>query len=117
MTTTSVRRRVGTVVAAGAMVGAIAGAGLAAAPASAGHRDGVCEVGEFCLFRTSGSPRVLDLFYCASNITGRWESYWNRDTYTWYVYKTDGQRGSIAPGARGNFFPSAANVRSACWYL
>jgi hypothetical protein len=134
MTMTSVSRRVKGLVAAGAVVGAIAGVGLVAAPAQATQLNGSCESGELCQYYLTGyRGAIFDLAssdldfsnnvfptsgYSANNNT---ESYWNRDTYTWYVYtgaNRTGYRGTIAPGASSNYNSTYKNtVSGASWHL
>jgi hypothetical protein len=134
MTMTAVSRRVKGLVAAGAVAGAIAGVGLVAAPAQAAARDGSCQVGELCqYYLTNYTGAIFDLVLSDLNFAGdvfpttgysadnNTESYWNRDTYTWYVYtgaNRTGYVGSVSPGASANYSSTFKNkVSAASWHL
>ena len=132
---TAVSRTVKTIVASGAVVAAVAGVGLAGtAPASAAHKDGYCDSGEFCLYYLTGfRGPIFDLYWADNDFSddrfpgtyipadNNTESGKNRDTYTWYLYtgaNRTGYRGTAAPGSQGNFAPIFKNtISSGFWYL
>jgi hypothetical protein len=122
--------------AVGTAVALAGGVGLATATpaAAATHKNGVCEVGEPCLYYlTDYRGYIFDLYFSdgdfrndvfpGTNIRAdnNTESFWNRDTYTWYVYTgyyRGGYRGYISPGDYDNFNSTFFNtVSSAYWYL
>ena len=95
-------------------------------------KNGVCEVGELCLFYTQnfGTP-VLDLYNSDSDFSNdnfpgtqirannNTESFWNRDTYTWRIYtgtNATGSIGCIRPGASGNLNNTFRNLVSSAFY-
>lgn len=112
-----------------------------AAPASADqeakHRratgkNGICEVGELCLYYLQNfRGPVFDLYLSDSNFSddrfpgtviladNNTESFWNRDTYTWRVYTGSNRGGSVGcirPGAFGNFNTTFRNTVSSAFY-
>ncbi|MFD8255853.1 hypothetical protein [Streptomyces werraensis] len=127
-------------------VTAVAAGGFAlstAAPvAAATHVNGKLESTEFGLYYNSGQVGcVLDLgaaenqfsqhrFKDPSNINCNGEgqntndntaSYWNRASYTWYVWTDsfqEGTRGSLPAGHSGNASSTFKNeISSASWYI
>lgn len=130
-------------IAAAALAVAVAAVTIAgsAAPATADqgakHRratgkNGICEVGELCLyyFQNYQGP-VLDLYLSDYNFSddhfpgtgtladNNTESFWNRDTYTWRVYtgaNGSGSVGCIRPGAFGNLSTTFRNTISSAIY-
>ncbi len=106
---------------------------VAGAPAaSAAGKDGVCQSGELCLYYNSNyGGRIFDLYVNDSNFSGdvfpgtttsannNTASYFNADTYTWYVYtgaNRSGSRGNLPPGHYGNFSSIYKNTVSSAYY-
>ena len=145
MSTTTSRRRAAAIGAALAVAGGTAfaaapSASAAPVPASgpsvaAVHKNGVCESGEFCLYYLAnyGGP-IFDLFFSDNDFSDDYfptapsirvndntESFWNRDTYTWYACVSPnrgGPCGSATPGDYGNLSSTYKNrLSSAYWYL
>jgi hypothetical protein len=105
---------------------------VAQAPASAAHKNGVVEVGEFGLYylQNSGLP-VFDLFTSDDNFgndtfpgTGtpadnNTESYRNRDSFWWHVFtgaSYTGSHGCLPPGHVGNASATFKNTISSAYY-
>lgn len=121
---------------AGAAVLCIAGAvGIASAGSAeaATGKNGNLESGEFGLYYAPdrGVP-VFDLYVSDEDFSNDYfpnttirandntASYWNRDTFTWYVYTNayhTGSKGWLDPGYIGNASSTFRNkISSAYWY-
>ena len=131
---------------AGAALAMAAAAGIALgaagqAAADTGEKDGGLWSGEFGLFYNSGQAGcVFDLRYADVNFSGdafkgylgescsgkgqsvndNTASYWNIDTYTWWVY-TDANAGGIEGSVPADYFGNASSnfkneISSAYWY-
>lgn len=118
---------------AGAMLIALVSALALAGPASAAHKNGVVESGEFGLYYSPnrGGP-VFDLYYDDDNFAGEnfpgtstpandnTASYWNRDSFIWHVYTNAGYTGShgcLDPGYIGNASTTFRNRISSAQFL
>ncbi|MEU9172090.1 peptidase inhibitor family I36 protein [Streptomyces sp. NPDC048420] len=124
MSHTSGKRRVVTVAAAALAATSLA---LAAAPvaSAATGKNGALESREFGLYyNTNRGGCVFDLLVEDTNFSGDYfkgsgcnglgqstndnaASYWNRDTYTWYVY-TDKSAGGVEGWLDGNTYSNAS---------
>jgi hypothetical protein len=129
-----IRQRIRRLAVTGVALAAVGGIGFATAgsASAATGKNGTVEAGELGLYYTAnyGFP-VFDLYGADSNFSGdvfpgtsisandNTESFWNRDTYTWWVFTNAGAGGSkgyLSPGY-GNLSSTFKNtISSAYWY-
>ncbi|MFD9032007.1 peptidase inhibitor family I36 protein [Streptomyces sp. NPDC059567] len=134
MQRTAIRRVAATAIALAAIgAGALATAGSASA---ASGKNGYLENGELGLFYNSGqSGAVFDLFSADTNFSGdtfpgpgagagqsandNTASYWNADSYVWWVYtdaNAGGVEGSLPVGYIGNATSNFKNKISSAYH-